>query len=152
VDPDLPVTLKTMAQLIAADTASPRFVLALLGVFAIIAVALATCGIYGVVSHAVGRRSGELAVRLALGATPSGILALVVREHLAWVVGGIAAGVFVAHFSMRLLASQLYGLTPTDIPTYTAAALVLVAVGVLSDVVPAWRTTRIMPADVLRSE
>lgn len=152
VDPNLPVTIKTMAQLIATDTASQRFVLALIGVFAVIAVALAAFGIYGVVSHAVARRSGELAVRLALGATRSGILALVVREHLVWLVGGIVAGILGARWSMRLLASQLHDITPTDIPTYTAAALVLVVVGVLADIVPAWRTTRIMPAEVLRRE
>jgi hypothetical protein len=152
VDPDLPVTTKTMAQLIATDTASPRFVLALMSVFACIAVALAAFGIYGVVSHAVARRSGELAVRLALGATRSGILALVVREHLEWVMGGILAGVLGARLSMRLLVSQLHGITPTDIPTYAAAALVIVVVAVLADIVPAWRTTRILPADVLRSE
>jgi hypothetical protein len=152
VDPELPTTMKTMEQLIATDTASPRFVLALIGLFALIAIGLAAFGIYGVVAHAVARRTGEVAVRLALGATPGGIVSLIAREQLVWVVGGVAAGMLGAGGLTRLLGSQLYGIKPTDTPTYAAAALVLVLVGILANVVPAWRTTRIMPAEVLRNE
>ena len=153
IDPDLPiVAVKTMDQLMADDTAGRRFVLVLLGVFALVAAGLAVVGIYGVVSHAVARRTREIAVRLALGARPGAVVRLLARQQMMWVLAGVAAGIACAVALMRLLANQLYGVTPTDIPTFAAAGLLLAAVAVLADVVPAWRATRVMPAEALRNE
>ncbi len=152
VDADQPITdVKTMDELIAADTASPRFVLVLIGLFALTAIVLAAFGIYGVVSHTVARRTGEVAVRLALGARPAEVVGLVARQHLAWVAGGVVAGVLGALALTRLLASQLFGVQPIDIPTYAAAAALLALVAIVAAVVPASRAARVEPAAVLRN-
>jgi putative ABC transport system permease protein len=113
---------------------------------------LAAIGIYGVVSHAVARRTGEVAVRLALGARPAEVVRLVARQHLAWVLWGVAAGLGGALTLTRLLESQLFGVRPTDPATYLVAAVALVGVALVADVAPASRAARVMPAEALRHE
>jgi len=153
IDPDVPVLdLQTMHQLMAADSAPRRFVFALLAVFALVALVLAAFGVAGVVTHAVARRAPEIAVRLALGAQPAGVVRQIAREHLAWILAGLAAGVPAAWGVTRVLASQMFGVSCTDGPTFVAAGLVLTSVGVAADLLPALRATRISPASVLRAE
>ncbi len=153
VDRDVPILdVKTMDQLITIDSAPRRFVFVLVGVFAVVALLLAALGVGGVVAHAVARRTPEVAVRLALGARPIAVAGLLARQHLAWMLGGLAIGVPAAWGLTRLLSYQLFGVTPTDLPTFIAAALVLVSVGVAANLVPASRAMRIAPAAVLRAE
>ena len=153
VDPDIPVTdVKTMDEWIRAGTAATRFVFALIGLFALVALLLAAVGIYAVVAHSVARRTREIAIRLSLGARPGQVLALVMQQHLGWIVAGVIGGVAGASALTRLLANQLYDVKPTDLATYAAAALLLGLVAVIADIVPAWRARRVMPAQVLRHE
>jgi putative ABC transport system permease protein len=152
IDPDVPLLdVRTMDQLIAVDTAPRRFVLALIGLFALVAVALAAAGIYGVVSHSVARRTQEIAVRLALGARPGEVVHLIARQHFAWVLAGVAIGALGASALTGLLANQLFGVEPADVLTCALAGLLLVIVGLLADVLPASRATRVAPASVLRN-
>jgi ABC-type antimicrobial peptide transport system permease subunit len=153
LDPDLPVTdVSTMDDWIRRGTAPSRFVLALVAIFALVALMLAACGIYGVVSHSVARRTHDIAVRLALGARPQSVVALVVRQHLWWVLAGVAGGVAGALNAARLLTRYLYGVRPADPATYAIATIVLLLVALAADVVPVLRVTRIDPSSVLRAE
>ncbi len=125
-DPDLPVTdIKTMDDWISLETAPRRFVLVLIGGFALLAVALAAIGIYGVVSYSVKRREKEIGIRIALGAARRSVIALVIRQSAPWLAAGIVAGVAGAAGLTRLLASHLYGIEPRDPATFVWAGLVL---------------------------
>jgi putative ABC transport system permease protein len=153
LDLDLPITdVRTMGDWIGRLTAPSRFVFALIGVFAVVAVTLAAFGIYGVVSHSVACRTHEIAVRLALGARRESVVAHVTRQHLWWVLAGVAAGVAGAAIVTRLLTRYLYGVRPSDPPTYALAAVVLLLVALAADIVPAARVARIDPSAVLKSE
>ncbi len=153
LDPDLPLTdVLTMDEWIMKGTAPSRFVFAMVGIFAAIALMLAAFGIYGVVAHAVSRRSHEIAVRLALGARPAAVVGLVTVQHLRWLAGGVVAGAGGATACARLLERYLFGVRPIDAATYTAAGLLLLAIAFAADIVPALRIAAIQPAEVLKSE
>jgi len=153
LDPDVAVArIETLSSLAAESIAGQRFGALLFGLFAAAAALLAGIGVYGVMSYAVVRRSHELGVRLALGATPASLFGLIVRRGLLLsalgaaigIVGGIAAG--------RLMRGLLYGVEPSDPPTLVAVPLVLAAVAVLACVLPARRAARTEPMTALRSE
>ncbi len=143
---------ETMQGLIADDLARPRFMLLLVGLFAVLAAVLAGVGIYGVVAYLVSRRTREIGVRMALGATRSGVVGLVVRQGLAPAAAGVALGVAASLWSAGLLRAELYGIAPQDPFTMIAAAVLLLAVTLLACLVPAGRAARIPPATALRSE
>lgn len=140
----------TMEDRVLIGLARPRLYTILLGGFACFALVIAAVGLFGVLSYAVAQRSREIAVRSALGARPSQIVRLVVRQGLTIGVCGIAAGVIAAVALARSMATLLYGVTPHDTLTFIVVPLVLLAVTAIACVVPARRAARLDPLRVLK--
>jgi len=153
IDPHVPVTeIRPVARIVEASMAGSRFTMALVGAFALLALALAAVGIYGVLSYTVGRRTREIGVRVALGARAADVLGSVLGRALVLSGAGAAVGVVGALGATRLLESLLYGVAATDPLTFVAVPLALVAVALLASYVPARRATRIDPMTALRQE
>ena len=153
VDPGVPVfDIRTMQALLDQTVWQERFWMRVLGIFATLALVLAVVGIYGVVSHAVGQRTHEIGVRMALGAQRTSVLGMVVRQGMVVAVGGVIVGVLGAVAATRLLSTWLYGVEATDPATFAAVSLVLVGISVLATYVPARRAARVDPLIALRSE
>jgi putative ABC transport system permease protein len=152
-DPLLPVELPTpLARNVAGATASRRFSLVLLGLFAGVALLLAAIGVYGVVSYQVGRRTRELGVRMALGASPRSVLVLVLGEMTRIAAPAALLGIGVALGLARLLRAMLYGVAPSDPLTYLAAGAILFTLALIAALGPARRAMRIDPAVALRED
>ena len=153
VDPDQPVTaVRTMDQWVSKEAASRRFVLQLIGVFALIAIALAAIGLYGVVSYWTRQRTHEIGIRMALGAEKRDALWMVIGQGLKLALIGVAIGIAGALALTRFLASLLYGVAPTDPITFFAVSLLLIAVALLACYIPARRAARVDPMVALRHE
>jgi ABC-type antimicrobial peptide transport system permease subunit len=153
VDPEQPVTGPTPAgELIAAAVARQRFGMLLLLAFGGLALLLAAVGVYGVMAYAVSQRTRELGIRLALGARPGTVRALVLGEGMLLAGLGIGLGLVGALALGRLLVGLLYGVTPTDPRVLAAVCLLLAGASVVACLVPAVRATRVNPVDALRSE
>jgi predicted permease len=144
--------VETMEQIISDSLTERRFTMLLLIIFASTALVLAAVGIYGVMSYAVSRRTHELGVRMALGATRREILRLVVREGMVLAAAGTAVGLAVALGLTRLMASLLYGVRPADPATLAAVSVLLAGIALLACYIPAWRATRVDPMVALRYE
>ena len=129
-----------------------RFAMLLLGLFAVMAMVLASIGIYGVMSYSVTQRAHEIGIRMALGAARQNVLGMVMRQGLVLVGAGVAIGVAGAFGLTRLIASQLFGVRPTDPTTFIFVALTLVGVAAFATFVPAMRATRVDPVVALRDE
>jgi predicted permease len=152
LDPNLPVSeFVGLERLVERSVARPRFVGALLGAFAVIAVLLATIGTYGVVAYAVSSRTRELGIRMALGAMTRDIFRMVLRQGVVMVTAGIGLGLLAALALTRLLTGLLYGVGPGDPATLVTVSLVLAAAGMAACAIPALRATRVDPAQTLRS-
>jgi ABC-type antimicrobial peptide transport system permease subunit len=117
-----------------------------------LALILAAVGLYGVVSHTVTRRMSEISVRVALGASPTAVIALVLRQGMRVIAAGVAVGLVGAFVATKTIAHRLYGVSATDLPTYAAVTVVLTAVGLLACLVPARRATRVDPIKALKQE
>jgi len=155
IDPDQAFrNVTTLEQHYAANQeyAEPRFYTALLGAFGVLALLLASVGLYGVLSFMVSRRSREIGLRMALGARRSTVLGQVMGDGLKLTVLGLAIGVSAAVFSARVLAELLYGISPTDTLTYVCVAAVLMLVSLTACYLPARRATRVDPMTALRHE
>ena len=153
VDPDVPVyAVRSMEEVIARSMAERRFALEILGVFAVIALLLASIGIYGVMAYTFSRRSHEIGIRIALGAQRSHILRMALGEGMFLVAVGLAAGVFGALLLTQFLRSMLYAVKPTDPLTFVAIAALLTSVALLACFIPAQRATRVDPLVALREE
>jgi len=153
VDPTLPVFgARTLGETVAASLAERRFAMEMVGLFAMTALLLAGLGIYGVISYLVGERTHEIGIRLALGAERRTILRMVLRQGLTLAMTGTAVGLGCALIVSRLMAGLLYGVRPTDPPTFAGVALLLAAGALLACYVPARRAVRIDPMTALRSE
>ncbi len=153
VDPDLPVAgVETMERLIDQSTGSRRFAMLLLGGFALLAMVLASIGLYGVMSYTVTQRSRELGVRLALGADPRAVLGLVLGQGFRLALTGVVLGLVVAVAVTRVMKNMLFNLSATDPLTFLTIALLLVAVALVASYLPALRATRVDPIVALRSE
>jgi putative ABC transport system permease protein len=153
IDPGLPVTkVETLPQAISASLAEPRFRTLLLAIFGAIALVLATVGIYGVISYSVSRRTREIGVRMAMGASPASLRRLVLGESAKLALFGLVAGIPVALASARFLSSMLFAVTPTDPLTFIGVALLLTMVALAAAYFPARRAMRVDPMTALRCE
>jgi predicted permease len=151
--PDQPLThVMTLTRTIADSVGDQRLHTALLGVFATVGLAVALLGVYGVVSYSVARRTQEIGVRMALGAARPDILRMVLRQGLTLVALGAAIGTAGALGATRAIASELYGVTPTDPATFSAAIALMLLVGCLACWIPARRAVRVDPLMALRYE
>jgi putative ABC transport system permease protein len=142
----------TLDERLSRDLVSPRFNLALIASFALVAVLLALVGVYGVIAYSVASRTRELGVRVALGATPRRLMSSVLTAGARLVGIGIAVGVAGAIAVGRLISSLLYGLTPTDAPTLASAIAIFALVGAAACWLPARRASRVDPIAALRAE
>jgi putative ABC transport system permease protein len=142
----------TLERHLASELAGNRLIVALVGTCGAMALILAIVGVYGIVAYAVVRRTREIGVRIALGATPAQILALLVREGGGVACLGVILGLLAALSTTRLLASMLYGISATDAPTFAAVGLAAGGIAVLASCVPAARALRISPVAALRHE
>ena len=153
IDPQIPLfEERTLDVLVSDAVAEPRLYAWLLTVFAMTALVLAAVGVYGVVALAVGHRTRELGVRMALGAQRRSILGLVLRQGIAPLVVGVAAGVVMAWWGSRTVAGLLYGVSSTDPVTFAAVPVFLLAVALVATLVPARRATAIAPTEALRAD
>jgi predicted permease len=153
LDKDLPVfNVKTFERQLNESLAQDRLVATLSSFFGILAALLAAIGLYGVMAYAVASRTRELGIRLALGAEPRNIRWLVLRETLRLVALGMLIGLSVALAGTRLIASLLFGLTPTDPLTIALASLLMLAVAALAGYLPARKASRVDPMTALRCE
>jgi putative ABC transport system permease protein len=153
VDKDLPIDrVETMDDLIAASAAERQFTLILFEAFGIVALALAAVGIYGVLSGSVTERTGEIGIRIALGAPRANILSLIVRQGMALTVLGTLVGLAGAVAASRALVALLFGVSPLDVVTYLGVILVLIVVSGLACFVPARRAMKVDPMVALRYE
>jgi predicted permease len=153
VDRTIPLShIETMERVIGNKLWRSRVSAFLLTVFAGIALVLTAVGIYGVIAYAVGRRTQEIGIRIALGATRAGVLALVLGEGMRPVVAGIALGVALAVATTRLLSSLLYGVSATDVWTFTGIVASVALTSVLATAIPVLRALRADPVSALRHE
>ena len=152
-DRNLPISeVSTMERVVANANAQPRFEMFLLGVFASIALVLAAVGIYGVINYSVSRRKREIGIRMSLGATRASVIRMVMRQGIVQALTGAAFGVAGALLLSNLMARMLYGVKPTDLPTFAAVAVVLIAAALLASWIPARKAAQIEPTEALRSE
>ena len=153
VDKDQPIVrMATMDALVAASAAERRFALIVFEAFALVALALAAIGIYGVLSGSVHERTREIGVRSALGASRADIVALVMRQGMALAALGAIIGAIGAVAASRAIVTLLFGISRLDPQTYTATIALLAGVAAIACAVPAWRAARVDPSVTLRSE
>jgi len=153
IDKDLPVTdIATLPETLDASVAQPRFRTLLIGLFGLIALLLAAVGIFGVISYSVSRRTHEIGIRVALGATPANVLRLVLGESAKLVLLGLAWGIPAALGLTRFLASLLFEVHPADPLTFIGVAILLTLVALIACYVPARRAMRVDPMVALRYE
>ena len=152
MEPEAPVTVRTLEEVVGATIARPRAISVLLAVFALVALALAAVGVYGVMAYSVRERTQEIGVRMALGATGASVLRLVLGQALRLVALGVLVGVVAASLLTRLLAGLLFEVEPLDPWTFGVTALVLLVVATVASFVPARRGMRMAPIEALRTK
>jgi len=153
VDPEQPVVeIRTMDEVIGESISQQRFAMRLLTGFAALALLLAGIGIYGVLSYTVRQRVQEIGIRMALGAASGDVVRMVLIEGLKPTLAGLALGVAGAAALGRVLTSLVFGVTPRDAATFGVVSMVVLAVGLLACLVPAYRATRVDPLQALRAE
>ena len=152
VDPEQPLAnVRTLDDVVSASVSQPRFRTTLLGIFAAMAIALAAIGVYGLLAHGVAQRVNEFGVRMALGASPGGVVRLVVWQGLTLAIVGIAIGLVLALVAVRALNSVLFDVTPWDPVAWVVASATLLAVALLASWFPARRALRVDPVVALRN-
>jgi ABC-type antimicrobial peptide transport system permease subunit len=145
------VEVRALGDVVGSTIAQPRAVAVLVGVFALVALALAAVGVYGVMAYSVRERTQEIGVRMALGATAASVLRLVLGHALRLVLVGVAAGLMAAGMLTRLMERLLYGVEPLDPWTFAATALILLVVAAVASYLPARRGMNMAPVDALRT-
>jgi macrolide transport system ATP-binding/permease protein len=153
IDPNLTVMdLRSMDAQVAGNFTQERLIARLASLFGILALILASVGLYGVTSYFVARRSSEIGIRMALGATRRGVVAMVLRSALVQIALGLALGIPAALLAGHLMSSQLYGVDPFDPLALTGATLVLALCATFAGFIPARRAASIEPMKALRTE
>jgi putative ABC transport system permease protein len=153
VDPNQPVFgIAAMPERVRDSVAPRRFVMTLLGAFAAVALALASLGIYAVVSYSVVARTREIGIRVALGARGAEVLLMVMTQGVRLIAAGILGGILASFVLSRFLASQLYEVPPTDVATHAAVAVILALVALAATAIPARRAARVDPIAAMRQE
>jgi ABC-type antimicrobial peptide transport system permease subunit len=150
-DPQLSIlAFRTVNEQVGRSLSTERLLAALSGSFGALALLLSLIGLYGVMSFVVTRRTREIGIRLALGATGASTIRLVLRDAVAMIAGGIAIALPCVAALGKLVQSQLFGVTATDPATVAAAAAVLAAGALAAAFIPAWRASNVNPTDALR--
>jgi predicted permease len=152
LNPEIPARFQTFREVYSASLGSRRFNVILIGFFGVTALLLATAGVFGVMAYSVSRRTREFGVRVALGATSSDVLRMVLRQGMYTILFGVAVGIAGAFALTRALESLLFGITPTDAITFGAVTLLLVSVALVACYIPARRATKVDPMVALRYE
>jgi putative ABC transport system permease protein len=152
IDKDLPVTVTTMDQIFSESVAGQRFNTSLLGIFAAVALLLAMIGVFGVINYSVAQRTREIGIRIALGAQRRDVFRIVVGQGLVLALVGIALGAVGAFALTRLISGLLFGVSPTDGPTFVMVSLIVTVVAFLACYLPARRATKVDPLVALRYE
>jgi predicted permease len=153
IDPSLPVlNLRTQDEQLERNHSQERLFARLSGFFGALALALACVGLYGLMSYQVLRRTGEIGLRMALGALPGHVLRMILKESLALVCLGVVLGLAGAYAASQLIASMLFGLSATDPFTYALVGFILVAVALVASLLPARRAAKVEPMAALRAE
>jgi len=153
LDGSIPLSnVATMPQLISRSVAPRRFSMLLMGVFAAVALLLATVGIYGVMSYSVTQRTREIGIRMALGAQAADVLKLVLRSGVGLALIGVVGGLVGAFILTRWMTALLFGVTPTDAATFVIVPVCLIAVALVACFIPARRATKVDPLVALRYE
>jgi ABC-type antimicrobial peptide transport system permease subunit len=152
-DPNLPITVaRPLGDIIDGRMVQDRLLARLSIAFGVVALLLAAIGLYGVLSYGVARRTNEIGIRKALGAQHGAVMAMILRETGLLLVVGLVMGAALSAAGMRLIASRLYGLAPTDPLAFGAAMAVLIAVALVAAGLPAYRASRVDPLVALRYE
>ncbi|HEV2834518.1 MAG TPA: ABC transporter permease [Pyrinomonadaceae bacterium] len=153
LDKDVPISnVNTMEQLVAQSVAQRRFGMFLVGIFAALALVLAVIGIYGVVSYSVAQRTNEIGVRMALGASTTDVLTMVLKNGMTLALIGVGIGLAGAFAATRLMGAMLFEVKPTDVATFAVVSVGLIVVALLACYVPARRAMKVDPLVALRYE
>jgi putative ABC transport system permease protein len=153
VDPNLvAASVRPLTDVMSGEVAEPRLSMLLVSAFAVLALTLASVGIYGVIAYSVSQRTHELGLRMALGAERAGVLLMIVREGMAMAAVGVACGLGSAALVTRLMSGLLVGVTPRDPLTFAGGAALLLTIALAASYVPARRATRVDPMVALRAE
>jgi putative ABC transport system permease protein len=151
MDADVPIAeLSTLASYVSNAMSQTRFLLALIGAFAVMALGLASLGLYGVISYSAKQRTREIGVRVALGASERDVMGLILGQGLAVALAGIGLGLAGAVALSRVVSAFLVGVSATDPITFAGVAALLLAVAIVASFVPARRASRVDPVDALR--
>jgi ABC-type antimicrobial peptide transport system permease subunit len=152
-DRNMPVTqIRTVEDVLLQALWAPRVGAGLLSVFALLALILASVGLYGIMSYSVSQRTGEIGVRMALGARPADLMRMLLRQVMLLAAPGVAAGILIGMALARSITSLLYGVSAFDPLILTATAAAVLAVALLASVFPARRAMQVDPIIALRQE
>lgn len=151
-DSDVPVQMTSLADIVRSSLGERRFLMFVMGGFSVVALILATVGIFGVVSYTVGRRTREIGIRVALGAAPESVVGMVVRAAMSMVVGGLVIGLVATLSLTTVMRSFLYEISPTDPVAVGGAVFALFGAALLASWLPARAGTRVDPMVTMRSE
>lgn len=150
-DPNLPVyNVKTMEEVVAASVSQQMLTVRLFGLFSLLALLLASIGVYGVMSYSVTQRTREIGIRMALGAPPQNILKLVMKRGMVLTTLGVVIGLIGAFVLTRVVANLLFGISATDVITFLQITLLLVTISLVATLIPAWRAMKVDPGNALR--
>ena len=153
IDKDQPIyNVRTMERVVSESLAPQRVIMGMLGVFALIALVLASVGIYAVMSYAVTQRTHEIGIRMALGAQPRDILNMIVRQGMLLAAVGVTLGLVASYWLMQAMTKILYDVSPTDPVTFAGISLLLLLVAFAANYIPARRATKVDPMIALRYE
>jgi ABC-type antimicrobial peptide transport system permease subunit len=153
LDPQIPMNdARAYTEIVAGSLGDRRFYMVLLALFAVVAMALAVVGVYGVMAYGVQQRRREIGVRMALGATRERVVRMVLQDGLRMVAAGVGLGLLAALGLTRLLQSLLYGVGPRDPVTFIAAPLLLIVAAVGACALPARKASHLDPVETIRAE